>query len=52
MAKKKSRVAAKPGVPGAVEDPSRGKKPKGVAAVGFLKGQGTRSFRKRRSAGS
>lgn len=52
MAKKKARatavdktVAAKVG-----EDPTGGKKPKGLAAVGFLRAQGTRSFRKRRAS--
>jgi hypothetical protein len=55
MAKSKKKVrtpaAAKPAVP-KVEDPTYGKKPKGLAAVGLLRSQGTRSFRKRRSAGS
>jgi hypothetical protein len=52
--KKKSRTtaAAKPAVPKVMEDPTYGKKPKGLAAVGFLRSQGTRSFRKRRSGGS
>jgi hypothetical protein len=55
MAKKKrsrTTAATKPAVPNVAEDPTRGKKPKGLAAVGFLRSQGTRSFRKRRSAGS
>ena len=51
MAKKKMpRAAGKKGGAASVEDVSRGKKPKGVAAVGFIKAQGTRSFRKQRSA--
>jgi hypothetical protein len=28
-----------------------GKRPKGLAAVGVLRGQGTKSFRKKRSSG-
>jgi hypothetical protein len=55
MAKKrKSRttVATKPAAANVAEDPTHGKKPKGLAAVGFLRSQGTRSFRKRRGAGS
>lgn len=53
MAKKRQSKAATKGVAAkVVEDPTGGKKPKGLAAVGFLKSQGTRSFRKRRSGGS
>ncbi|HEY2941006.1 MAG TPA: hypothetical protein VGN09_01100 [Vicinamibacteria bacterium] len=55
MAKKRKSRAAAAGtaVTGdAAGRAGRGKKPKGLAAVGFLKSQGTRTFRKRRSAGS
>ena len=54
MAKNKRRAPAadKDTARNVVEDPARGKKPKGLAAVGLLRSQGTRSFRKRRSAGS
>jgi hypothetical protein len=54
MAKKKVRTTAatKTSASKMAEDSTRGKKPKGLAAVGFLRSQGTRSFRKRRSAGS
>jgi hypothetical protein len=52
MAKKRNRrvaAASKAGAQDAVADAAgRGKKPKGVAAVGFLKSQGTRAFRKGR----
>jgi hypothetical protein len=54
MAKKrqsKAGAATKVVAEKVVEDPTGGKKPKGLAAVGFLRSQGTRSFRKRRSAG-
>lgn len=54
MAKKrqsKAGAATKGVAAKVVEDPTGGKKPKGLAAVGFLRSQGTRSFRKRRSAG-
>ena len=52
--KRASRAGAggKAAAQDATEDSGRGKKaPKGQAAVGFLKSQGTRGFRKRRSAG-
>lgn len=54
MAKSKRRAPAadKDTARNVVEEPARGKKPKGLAAVGFLKAQGTRSFRKHRGAGS
>jgi hypothetical protein len=49
--KKKSRPQAggKTGMADVIEDAGRGKKPKGVAAVGYLKSQGTRAFRKGRT---
>jgi hypothetical protein len=49
--KKKSRPPAggKTEVAAASEDAGRGKKPKGLAAVGYLKSQGTRAFRKGRA---
>ena len=54
MAKKrqgKAEAATKGVAAKVVEDATGGTKPKGLAAVGFLRSQGTRSFRKRRSAG-
>jgi hypothetical protein len=52
MAKKKVRATAvdKTLAARVKEDPSAGKTPKGLAAVGFLRAQGTRSFRKRRAS--
>ena len=49
--KKKSRpqTGGKTGVADAIEDAGRGKKPKGLAAVGYLKSHGTRAFRKGRT---
>lgn len=54
VASKKRRAVRvdKTAAPKVDEDPTRGKKPKGLAAVGFLRGQGTRSFRRRRRGGS
>ena len=52
MAKKKksrARAGGKTGVADAIEGAGRGKKPKGLAAVGYLKSQGTRPFRKGRA---
>jgi len=48
MAKKRKR-RRRDGGADANSDPGRGKKPKGLAAVGVLKSQGTRAFRKRRA---
>jgi hypothetical protein len=49
--KKKSRppTGGKTGVADASEDAGRGKKAKGLAAVGYLKSHGTRAFRKGRA---
>ena len=52
MAKKpkvRTGAAAKPGARDGVAGARGGKKPKGLAAVGFLRSQGTRSFRKQRA---
>jgi hypothetical protein len=53
MAKKRNRrvaAASKAGTQDAVADASgRGKKPKGLAAVGYLRSHGTRAFRKGRT---
>lgn len=55
MSRKRSRRArggTKAGAQEGTEDSGRGsKRPRGQAAVGFLRSQGTRSFRKRRSVG-
>ena len=52
MAKKKksrARAGGRTGAADAIEDPGRGKKTKGLAAVSYLKSHGTRAFRKGRA---
>ena len=44
--KRRSGAARKPGAQDEVASARVAKKPKGLAAVGFLRSQGTRTFRK------